>query len=375
MDGILSRVGLMTSPRSLLALSLMLSVLSAGGGKGTLAYFTSSVVSENLTFSSGYIDVAGSTVPTSASFKWNTSGGGNCKTIQLDTNATDTTAQAMVPGQFCVAPITITNSTPSAGSAHGVDAWMRVRLVRDTTATDATTQALNDRLKFYMHEFASSTARDSACTTTGYAPSSTAAVTGATAAVGKSTQKIQPTGGTPLTSLGDEGKNIGQHPGMFGPADTTASAYFQANTAFSSLSAGVVPTTSQSGLHIVDGANNAVFEGGMNTTRTSARNAFNLIGNDEVTNPRKLTSSTTANGTEGYSTNDEATIAANSSKFYCAAMFFPSDFALGANSFSGVAVNSLTDLNSKGDNAARAASLQYRLVVTAAQKAGRSSNN
>jgi hypothetical protein len=372
MDGILSRVGLMTSPRSLLALSLMLSVLSASGGRGTLAYFTSSAASGSLTFSSGQIDITPSTLPASASMSWNTSGGGtDCKTLTLETNATDTTAQAMVPGQFCVAKVTISNTATNA-----VDAWMRIRLVRDTTAVDTTTQALNNRLKFYMSEYATggATAQTNDCTTSTFIPTASTALTG-TAATGKSNSVIADgavTGGTraALTALGAGGKNIGTHPTIFAPADTTATTYFGTTTE-------TQPAAAQSGLAIVAGAGSATNETTFSTLADTTRNAFNLVGNDEVTNPRKTGNGTTLNGNRVFSSNTEAELLAAATRYYCAAIFFPSDVgvvAANGDITPAGTVTSITDLNTKGDNAAKNTSLSYRLIVTAAQKAGRSAN-
>src|SRR6266542_3402958 len=282
MDGLLKRVGVLTSPRSLLGLSLMLSLVSASGGRGTLAYFTSSAASQSMTFSSGQIDITSSTLPTSAGISWNTSGGGtDCKTLQPETNANDTTAQAMVPGQFCVAKVTISNAATNA-----VDAWMRIRLVRDTTATDTTTTALNDRLRFYMSEYrgdstlaSNGTVRDANCTTTNFQPTSaltanvyttadtTTTVTIAdTTATGKSSSVIADgliSGSTyryAFRSLGEVGKSVGQHPGMFAPADTTAGSYFNGGAVFDGTAAPTKLTPAAKGLGLVGGANNAAAE-------------------------------------------------------------------------------------------------------------------
>lgn len=364
MDGLLSRAGLMTSPRALLALSLMLSVLTMNGGKGTLAYFTSSAVSQSMAFSSGEINISGSTVPQSAGISWSsTAGGTNCATLALDTSAQDTTAGAMVPGQFCVAKVTITNTT---GVNGGNDAWMRIRLIRDTTENTTATQALNDRLKFYMSELADLSTQNSTCTTSGFAPASSIALAGS-AAVGKSNSVIS--AGSPISTLTQGGKNIGKHPTTFAPADTSATNYFNTDpNAVTSL------TAATGGLGLGYGAGGTIDESLMNTAGAyTVRNAFNIVGNDQVTNPRD-SAGTALHGTSGYSTNGEASLAAGQSRFYCAAIFFPSDTGTGGlNSASGgTPPTTFTELNAYGDNVAKSGSVTYRLLVTAAQKAGRS---
>jgi hypothetical protein len=406
MDGLLSRVGHMTSPRSLLALSLMLSVLSAGGGRGTLAYFTSTAVSSSLTFSSGIVDLnANSTTAVSATaLTWDSNAGGtNCTTLALETGANDTTAQRMVPGQFCVAPLTIGNTATNA-----VDAWMRIRLVRDTTATDTTTTALNDRLRFYMSEYAGtgdrSGAQTSDCTPTSFRPTpalsanlyTTADTAGAvtiadTTATAKSTSIIADANVTTnvnrsaVRALGEIGKNIGQHPGMFAPGDTTAGSYFDtaAGTVFNPATSTVIPEVAAKGLGLVGGANGGVTEAsfvtGADSTVGTGRNAFNLVGNDEATNPRKIGTPTLANGSRAYSTNTEAELTAGTTRYYCAGIFFPSDTGVGgtasASTYGSTTLqSSVTAVNSFGDNLAASTSNAYRVVVTAAQKAGRSVN-
>jgi hypothetical protein len=165
------------------------------------------------------------------------------------------------------------------------------------------------------------------------------------------------------------------------------------------------------------------------STALATRNAFNLIGNDEVTNPVAMgittgtnnsfdptTSSTTAltprNGTEPHGTNQEAEVQKGAKRYYCVGVFFPSDTdrALptvyasdGTNEFIptaydsttgqwtdcftsnpalaptgcaslGTGAQALTAANGKGDNAAGLGQVQYYLVVTAAQKTGRTTN-
>jgi hypothetical protein len=95
------------------------------------------------------------------------------------------------------------------------------------------------------------------------------------------------------------------------------------------------------------------------STNPATRNAFNIVGNDEVTNPREINNSNAPNGTRANGTLPEANLAKQTSRYYCAALFFPSDTDPSAG-------------NATGDNAAATGSLTYHLVVTAAQQASRS---
>src|SRR5688572_8539679 len=163
----LKSLGSFASPRSLLAMSLVVGSLSGLAGRGTLAFFTSQKVSDANAFSGGTVDIAGlltstgstASVLTTSVFAWNTAGasgtGTSTNCAHINNTLTDIQGQRMAPGHYCVAPIDIYNTNTNA-----LDAWMRLRLVRSTSVgaaasaeEDAAIEALNDRLKFYMHEY------------------------------------------------------------------------------------------------------------------------------------------------------------------------------------------------------------------------------
>jgi hypothetical protein len=275
---------------------------------------------------------------------------------------------------------------------------------------------------------------------------------------------------TALSSVGDLGKNIGAHPGIsavtpkltndptadntnnassnsygaaqddvvLGLVDATAetgvpaSGAYSATTRTGGTAAVTSNATSANGLRIREGNGNAApTESNMVTTLGSTRDAFNLLGNDEVTNPTHAgtgaggttgtevsTSSSTftnPNGSNPHGSNAESEILKGQTRYYCAAIFFPADtdqnfstvyasaaagngtvlnkvFPLTYNTTTnqwnycvggtagatcaslGTADTALTAANTKGDNAATLGSNTYYMVVTAAQKAGRTVN-
>jgi len=448
-------------------------------GRGTLAFITSSVVSPGHTFSLGVVDITASSLPTTTAFGWTTTAAGsNCSNVFSGGTSTYDLTQAMTPGMYCVAPLTISNA-----NANSDDAWMRIRLVRATGSTSAANEALNDRLKFYMSEYTAASEANalaiqgSDCNTSNFKPTWSASVGGTGAGpfadvFGTSIARIadksftSPAIGnrTAVTSLSDPtntgiGRNIGAHPGMsavtpkstntassgiasnagnvstnaYGAGqasdvlalvnatdeDTAASASF---TTFSGTSAVDYVPASKNGLRLFAGTDPtaaAPTEANMVTATTatvSTRNSFNVVGNDEVTNPVKT--GPAANGTEPHGSNAEAQILKGTTRYYCVAVFFPSDTdksfstvyaasALGSGTVlqryfptgsrlqvtsplglqwrdcttaagiadttncTRLANDAINAANGKGDDAAALGSLTYYLTITAAQKAGR----
>jgi hypothetical protein len=470
------------SPRGLLAMSLVLGSLSTVAGRGTFAYLSSNIVSQPNTFSGGVVDIAGlltgtnstASVLTTNIFSWDaagarglgSSGAGLADCTHINTasgSATDITNQKMTPGHYCVARVDLNNT-----NTNSVDAWIRLRVVRSTAVNAGATaeesaaiEALNDRLKFYMHEYtggasasANQTARNTDCTTANFkptwsGPSAVTASSGTYSGVaydwdyvpGTSSGKIlQATASsvtrTPLTTIGDIGKNLGAHPGVsavvVNQAGNTTSLTKAAQDpqvlalVDASAETAVGSPASKNGLRLRAGTSAsgtttdaAPTEGNMVSavgTTGLTRNSYNLVGNDEVTNPVKTTAGT-INGTEAHGTNTEATLAKGASKYYCVAIFFPIDtdqslstaYATTASvgtaagfgrtipastSFStgalaqytncaevvtataaclslGDAAAAMTAQNGKGDNAAAAGNVKYYLTVSAAQQAGR----
>lgn len=443
----------LASPRGLLAMSLVLGSLSTVAGRGTFAYLSSNVVSQPSTFSGGVVDIAGLVAGSTASqlttniFSWDTNGalGGGSGTLaqcaNVNSTAVDITTQRMAPGHFCVAKIDLNNNNTNA-----VDAWMRLRVVRSTAtgvgtvAEQAAVEALNDRLKFYMHEYSGGTAaanlaaRDTDCATANYKPTWTGptAITGTGALYdynsvpGTSSGKILNTTvsgsvtRTALTTLGDLGKNLGAHPGMSAVKvnDGTNPAPYAAQDAQvlalvnATAETGVASAASTNGLRLKAGTGGVPAEGNMVTTLGATRSAYNLVGNDEVTNPVR-TSTSAVNGTEPHGINTEAALAKGATRYYCAAVFFPIDtdqsmstvyattatvgtaaglgmgFPLVSSYAGGQYVNcvptpgatgctnlgdvgaAMTAQNGTGDNAAANGNVTYYLTVSAAQQAGR----
>ncbi|HEV2124006.1 MAG TPA: hypothetical protein VGW38_14670, partial [Chloroflexota bacterium] len=211
MNGLPSWTTRAASPRGLLSLALVLGTLSGYAGRGTLAFFTSSVVSQANAFSGGIVDIAGdftatgstASVLTKTAFSWTSIGAHNNTTTSganPDTNqdcaniltGLDVRTQGMAPGNYCVAKIDLNNTNTNA-----IDAWMRIRVVRSTPASwnsdtqiSSGSEALNDRLKLYMHEYSGAAegatgnklARDANCTTAGYKPTWTGPTATASAA-------------------------------------------------------------------------------------------------------------------------------------------------------------------------------------------------
>ena len=477
------------SPRSLLAVAIVLGSLTGISGRGTLAFFTSQAVSAPSTFVGGTVDIAGllsgsgSTASqlTTSIFSWDASGargGGaaglaDCQNINTDTSASllDVTSQRMTPGHYCVAKIDLYNT-----NTQSIDAWIRMRIVR-ATAVNATTdsqlnaanEALNDRLRFYLHEYTGATEgvtgnqafRNANCTTASFKPTWSGPTDNtATAGVAYDYNSVPGTSyglipsmtsqtgagysnasRAPLTSLGEIGKNLGAHPGISAVTinDSDNTAPYKAGQATdvlglvnATVETSAVSQASANGLRLRKGtsadgtgaaavADQAPTEGNMSTA-LAARNSYNLIGNDEISNPVRQSAQTTNNGTEAHGTVAEATLAAGGKRFFCAAIFFPIDTdhslstvysgtdsvgsaaGLGrtyATSYTagqyancaadviaapptgtatagcaslGRADAGLTAANGKGDNAAAGGNVKYYLTVSASQKAGRTVN-
>jgi hypothetical protein len=156
----------------------------------------------------------------------------------------------------------------------------------------------------------------------------------------------------PLDSLGQAGKNLGVHPGISVPTDTAVTA--MAGSGFG-LTAGIGLASPPSSTAAVDSWTMST-----DSSNSLTYSAVNLIGNDEVTNPRHKLNSNSANGTRPAGTLTEAELLAGGTRYYCAALFFPSD------------TSNLTASNSAGDNAAIGGAMTYYLSVAAAQQFNRS---
>jgi hypothetical protein len=496
----LKSFGRLASPRGLLGLSLVLGSLTGIAGHGTLAFYSSTVVGQSNAFSGGVVDLAntltssgGASLLPQTAFSWTTGGAHTAAGSNPDTNqdcaniltGLDVRTQAMAPGHYCVARVDILN-----GNANSVDGWLRMRLVRTTPTgwnadaqVDAATEALNDRLRIYMHEYTggasaatNKTERDTDCTTGNYKPTWTGpTATGAAGTAAQFTSVPGTSSGqilskalsngvsrTALTSLGDAGKNVGAHPGLSAVSVTAVAgargAYGadqdqavlnlvnKSDEATTDATTGTgtsgLNKTSNNGLRVRAGTDTTANGGTHGPAPTEAnmktalatRNAFNLIGNDEVTNPVKMGAtagtaltpgtnnsfdpSTTSNanlgprnGTEPHGTNLEAEIKKGAQRYFCAAIFLPSDtdanfptvystdganenFGSAYDATAGQYVNctdqtalpgagcanlgtgaqALTAANARGDNSAALGQVTYYMVVTAAQKAGRTTN-
>jgi hypothetical protein len=353
------------TPRLLAGFALCLGLMSGSIADESQAALTTTVVTDPSVFQSGTVDIAGllagstaSEFPSATAFKWDTSGGGaGCSSIMPNN---DTTTQAMTPGKYCVGRITIRNDNP-----RSVDAWLRLRLVRGTPPGSATTEALNARLRFYMHEYASGTSRTAAayqaadCTSASYRPVSPLAGTAKSTASIPDVIDAAQGSRTALLSVGTAGKNIGKHPGLSSPADAAVSAL--ANSGFG-LTAGTGVGNAPA-VSAVFGPSEAGFSTNMSTdpASPSTYNAVNLIGNDEVTNPRLISNSNTPNGTRPAGSLLDAQLKAVSIRYYCAAIYFPSD-------------SDVTALNGTGDNAAVGSSVNYYLTASASQQSKRTVN-
>ena len=423
--------------RNLLFIMVAAGVLASQSAPGTLAFFTSTAVSADNVFTAGVIDLtkevvnsgtATSFVQGSQVLSWTTSRGGTNCTNTL--TGTDITTQNMAPGHFCVASVTVANDR----GTNTIDSWMRWRLVRQTNAAGANSvnDELNNRLRVYAHEYTGGTDvqrsadRNLDCTAANYRPDTTSAA-------GSISTPTLLTGGTysgavtrkGLTSLNKDGAAIGTHPTA--TTDTNLLTATQLTTATRSgnslgvtaLGTGVAPTAIT-----IEGA--------------AANTYANLIGNDDITNPVRNTGTVatattgvsaagvisvtvatglsisagnlatvvteganptevrtvasyaagvltfteelhsahasgavvnvdTKNGTNANGTNAESELlAATPIRYYCMAMFFPSDSGVNAGAGTG---------NTAGDNKAMNGTDSYSLVVTAAQKAGRTSTN
>ena len=328
----------------------MLGLAAQQAHRSTLAFYISSGASATNSFESGIVDLAGtysgstaSSLPTTA-FSWSSSGtSGDCATLLPGTVIAN---QAMAPGSYCVHPITLHNT-----NLLSADAWLRMRLVRQTPAGSAAADALNNLLRVYMAEYSAGSGRTAAqyqtddCTAAAFRPVPPVAGTAkSTATIANVTSAV--TGNrTALGTLGQGGKNFGSHPGTSLPADAAVTAL------------------AGSGLGLGGGTGFGPAEATMVTDPAvpASYNAFNLVGNDEITNPRRISDTNVSNGTRSGGSNAEAEILARSSRYYCVAIFYPSD-------------TDLTVSNGAGDNLAQSGNVAYHLVVGASQKAGRTVN-
>jgi predicted ribosomally synthesized peptide with SipW-like signal peptide len=154
--------------RVLLTLALVLGVLGAQGGTGTLAYYAGSATSPNNIFAMGKLDISASKLASGKgeSITFSTDGtttsGADCD--RYDRPGTIIADQPLTPGVYCVGTLTINNSTSTIFS------WLRVRLVRTTGSTVAghPDRVLNETLKLYVNEIAAVDVPN--CNTAGYNP-------------------------------------------------------------------------------------------------------------------------------------------------------------------------------------------------------------
>jgi hypothetical protein len=346
MGKVMPRLAGRANVRLLSALALVAGLLAiwadAAKSAGSLI---STIISVNNNFQAGTVDINGalaqstpSSFPATSVFSWTTSGGGTGCTNLLP--GVDVRTQGMVPGHYCVGAVTISNTNPAA-----IAAWMRIRVVRRTTTGDTRTEALNNRLRLYMSEYASGSGRTAAayqaadCNPTNFRPVSPGGGAKSTASipdVNNSTQGFR----SALTSLGAAGKNLGTHPGVSAPTDTAVVALLG------------------SGLGLVQGTGAAPSSANM-VTASGSRNAYNIVGNDEVKNPRRRSNSNTNAGTNPNGTLLEAGLNAGQTRYYCVAIFFPSD-------------TDATVDSSVGDSAAWMGDVAYHIVVDTAQQANNS---
>jgi len=216
---------------------------------------------------------------------------------------------------------------------------------------------MNHRLRFYMSEYITGSGRTAAqyqaadCNTNSYRPVSPVVRTAKSTATIPDVSDTTNGSRTSLLTVGPGGKNIGKHPGTSLPADPAVAGML--GTGFA-LSAGTTSAAAPTESATLDTSN-------MSTDPSSPAtyNAFNLIGNDEVTNTRHLLNSNLDNGTRPGGYLLDAQLLAGGVRYYCAAIYFPSD-------------TDLTAGNGLGDNAAAGATLTYHLMVTAAQQFMRS---
>ncbi|HEV2124005.1 MAG TPA: hypothetical protein VGW38_14665 [Chloroflexota bacterium] len=347
---IAGRLHILFNVRVLSGLALVLGALITYVERSTSAVTVVDVLFKGNIFDAGVVDLAGtvagstgSQLPESTVFTWSTSGAGtSCANVLPDL---DVRNQSMAPGQYCVAKVILRNDHPKA-----VNSWIRLRLVRRTITANAQTEALNDRLRFFMSEYHSGTSRTAEayqsadCTPTSFRPTAPSTAPNALQSAWTIPNVTDSSQGnrTALASLGPEGKNIGIHP-----------TRTDATTPMLALQLGA-------GLGLRAGTSVVPTEANMVTDPSApARyNAFNLIGNDEYTNPRVRDRSIDPNGTRPSGTLEEAEIVDRKNRYFCAAMFFPSD-------------TGVTAANVSGDNAAALGDLTYHLAVTAGQKAKR----
>ena len=295
-----------------------------------------------------------STLTSATKFGWSTTGGTDCAMAQQGAASTQERSQLMAPGAYCVAPITIRNT-----SNRAMAAWMRFRLFRSTPAgtTGSPLELLNDKLRFYIHEYSGGTpswqnaatqaytagtteqARDLDCTPANYRPvppTSSGVIASDTTSSVLSRLSAAPTAiagvkRTAVSSVGDAGKTLGA-----------------------------------SGLGLVTGPGAAPSAANMLTNPGGTRNAFNLVGSDEMLDPVTGTAHSNVQGTAG-SASAESLLAAGQARLYCIAIFWPDDTGLSQGN------TNLTAANTLGDNLiTNAGPLTYYLAVDASQRDGRS---
>ena len=157
-----------------LALVLGLLTVWADTAAGTTRVTFRTIYSNDNDFIAGVVDIGGpltgstaSTLPFATAFTWGASGAGtDCANLLTGLSIP---LQSMTPGNYCVAKIIVTNdnihpalplmSTPRAARPNSLDAWLRMRLVRRTPAGSAQVEGMNNRLRLYMHEYASGSGR------------------------------------------------------------------------------------------------------------------------------------------------------------------------------------------------------------------------
>ena len=316
MDSLRKRIGALTSPRAVLGLLLALGSIAGQGGRGTMAYFTSSIGSATAqAFQAGTLTATTSTFGTGSNFDgtsygWTTTNpGANCKVINhaADTAQAAIATQGLVPGGYCWAPITLINS-------GNVDAYGRLRFVNLADASgSAPSMSMMNKLVFFINEYDSLANQANDCNdgTPTYQPSNetSAATISAPNASATTLLNVSPTAGviigqTDATTAGTRGA-MGIAPGSFSVTPPTE-ASMGASSYFNIL-----------GQNTVDGGNNATFQ-------VSAG----------------------------------ATAGSTATRYFCAAMFLPSDTAL-------------TAANGAGDNTVQGASLSLGMHFVLAQKSGR----
>jgi hypothetical protein len=372
----------LAKPRGLAAMGLLYGLMASQGGRGTLAYFTSTAVGSNNVFTAGTVDITSTAMSsgTGTALTFDTGGVGtaDCALAGTDVVGTLIENQPMVPGAYCSGKITVTN-------ASTVDSWLRLRIVRTARGTATPSNSLNDKMKIYMRELTGTGKATDTCkasiVVTNAVGTTTVTVTTATNHGLANGDRVNISGSTGMTGLDGTHTIASVTPTTFDVTPSAAaSGTYNANSAkitaqwtassvgaFGPTNAASVVTgrdqiTRGAGLNLdgttlgtggllIDQVGTSATEAGMVTSGGGNITAANLIGNDTVSGNTAATGAT------------DATVLATGTgtRYFCVALHLPS--------------SATTDLtvagNTTNDNTVVGGSNTYAFVFTAAQKAGR----